>query len=628
MRGIGIKTDWARRQLIVAACVFTGVLAFGAALGQAKIVHVNGQTYGVMYPPGHGATVTPGSSIPTIGLPNQDPLTLGNGPLMLNSKLYLIYWGSSGSFAASYENPITQWAKDLAIASSTNTTEFSVTRQYTNGSGKPITAKIVFGAAVNDTRAFPALSGACRSDPSSNPCITDGQLQSEIKHEISANGWPVDPAGTPEAQYIVLTPNGVDGCIDNSPGDCTYNGGYCGYHGAITPTASTVAIYTALPYVSGCDSGQAPSGVQGNADTDGSLDTLIHEVGESATDPENGAGYTDSSGFEIGDKCDGQTASLSQFGIYGAPLGGSLSASTAFNQLINGHSYYTQTLWSNVSTKTPGGSAAVNGCAQRLGPSPSFTTPSTITTGAAASFNGSGSNTTQNGFTGSYDLAAPITAYTWNFGDGSPALTTTSAKPTHVYDKAGTYTVTLTVADSTGAANRSTRSLAVKVTGSTLVPSISGFSPSSGITGSTVTINGSNLASASKVTFNGLAATISSDAATQIKAVVPNGASTGPIKVTTAGATATSSASFTVTLSVTGFSPTSGAAGTLVTINGVGFNSGSAVKFNGATATAVNHMSSTKLTAVVPTGATTGPITVTNATAPTGTVRSANSYTV
>ena len=446
----------------------------------------------------------------------------------------------------------------------------------------------------------------------------DGQLQTEIKTEISANKWPIDAAGAPEAQYIVLSPNGVDGCIDSDPADCTYQGGYCGYHGQISPTSSTIAIYTNLPYESGCDSGQAPSGVQGNADTDGSLDTLIHEVAESATDPENGDGYTDSEGNEIGDKCDGQSVSMSQSQIYGTPLGGSVSAFTAFNQLINAHSYYTQTLWSNESTKTPGSTAAVNGCAQRLGPSPSFTAPSTITTGTAATFTG----------TGSYDLEAPITAYTWNFGDGSPALRTTSAKPTHIYDKAGTYIVTLTVADATGAANRSTQSLSVKVTGSTLVPSISGFSPASGITGSTVTITGSNLASASKVAVNGLAATISLDTATQIKAIVPNGASTGPISVTTAGGTGTSSSSFAATLSVTGFSPTSGGGGTLVTITGVGFNSSSTVKFNGTAAATVNHVSSTKLTAAVPAGATTGPITVTNTAAPTGTVRSASSYTV
>lgn len=44
----------------------------------------------------------------------------------------------------------------------------------------------------------------------------------------------------------------------------------------------------------------------------------------------------------------------------------------------------------------------------------------------------------------SSDQEGPIAAYTWNFGDGQ---TGTGVAPTHVYDAAGTYTVTLTVRD-------------------------------------------------------------------------------------------------------------------------------------------------------------------------------------
>jgi len=41
-----------------------------------------------------------------------------------------------------------------------------------------------------------------------------------------------------------------------------------------------------------------------------------------------------------------------------------------------------------------------------------------------------------------------ITAYTWNFGDGSPAQTTTAATVAHVYATAGSYSPTLSVMDS------------------------------------------------------------------------------------------------------------------------------------------------------------------------------------
>ena len=143
-----------------------------------------------------------------------------------------------------------------------------------------------------------------------------------------------------------------------------------------------------------------------------------------------------------------------------------------------------------------------------------------------------------------------------------------------------------------------------------------------------MTITGSNLAGASAVKFNGLAATVGSDAATQITATVPNGASTGTISVTTPGGTATSASSFAVTFTLSAFAPASGPTGTDVTITGTGFTSTSSVKFNGVAATVLSRTPPSKLVAVVPTSASTGKITVTNTTAPIGTVRSASSYTV
>jgi len=159
-------------------------------------------------------------------------------------------------------------------------------------------------------------------------------------------------------------------------------------------------------------------------------------------------------------------------------------------------------------------------------------------------------------------------------------------------------------------------------------PTVTSFTPTSGITGSIVTINGTGFVPGATVKFGAKAsATVTFVSGTQIKATVPNGAVTGKISVTTAAGTGTSAANFTVTLSITGFSPASGPTGTVVTINGVGFNSSSTVKINGVAASSVVHVSATQLKANVPSTATTGPITVTNTTAPTGTVRSAVNYT-
>ncbi|RYE20003.1 MAG: hypothetical protein EOP51_18770, partial [Sphingobacteriales bacterium] len=62
---------------------------------------------------------------------------------------------------------------------------------------------------------------------------------------------------------------------------------------------------------------------------------------------------------------------------------------------------------------------------------------------------------------------------------------------------------------------------------------------------------------------------------------------------------------------IAGFTPSEGPAGTLVTINGTSFTAGSSVKFGGILSTAVTFVNSTTLIAEVPSGAISGPITVT-----------------
>ena len=158
-------------------------------------------------------------------------------------------------------------------------------------------------------------------------------------------------------------------------------------------------------------------------------------------------------------------------------------------------------------------------------------------------------------------------------------------------------------------------------------PTISSFSPTSGVVGTSVTITGTNFTGATAVKFNGTSASFTVASATSVTATVPSGATTGTISVTTAGGTATSSASFTVTVAaptISSFSPTSGPVGTSVVITGTNFTGATAVKFNGTAAT-YTVGSATSVTATVPSGATTGTIAVTTAG---GTATSSASFTV
>jgi streptogramin lyase len=80
----------------------------------------------------------------------------------------------------------------------------------------------------------------------------------------------------------------------------------------------------------------------------------------------------------------------------------------------------------------------------------------------------------------------------------------------------------------------------------TVTPGIVDFTPTVGRVGTRVTITGQNLGRATKVTFNGTPAkAILSNSATEIVTIVPHGATTGRISITTEAGTATSTTTFT-----------------------------------------------------------------------------------
>lgn len=159
-------------------------------------------------------------------------------------------------------------------------------------------------------------------------------------------------------------------------------------------------------------------------------------------------------------------------------------------------------------------------------------------------------------------------------------------------------------------------------------PLITSFSPASGIAGTVVTLTGSNFSGATAVKFNGVnAASFTVVSGSQIQATVPGGASSGLISVTTPQGSGSSSTAFVVITApqIAGFSPASGAAGVQVTVTGSGFTGASAVTFNNVAAGSFTVNNDNQLQAVVPAGATTGRIRVTN---PAGTGTSASNFTV
>lgn len=153
-------------------------------------------------------------------------------------------------------------------------------------------------------------------------------------------------------------------------------------------------------------------------------------------------------------------------------------------------------------------------------------------------------------------------------------------------------------------------------------PAVSSLTPASGAIGSSVVIAGSNFTGVSAVRFaNSVAAAFTVDTPGQITATVPVGAVTGPITIIKSGCTDALSGTFTVTTpscpAVTNLAPTTGAVGSSVVLTGSNFTGTTSVTFTNSVAAVFSVDSPTQITATVPAGAVTGPISVAKSGCPT-----------
>jgi uncharacterized repeat protein (TIGR03803 family) len=149
-----------------------------------------------------------------------------------------------------------------------------------------------------------------------------------------------------------------------------------------------------------------------------------------------------------------------------------------------------------------------------------------------------------------------------------------------------------------------------------------------GFVGASVGMFGQGFTSASAVKFGGVEATkVTLSGTTYLTAVVPAGAHTGPVTVTTGATTLTSPQTFKVKPKITSFSPPSGPTGTPVTINGSGLTQATAVKFGTVKATTFTVVSDSEVTADVPSGLAPGAVTI-SITTPGGAANSPTKFTV
>jgi hypothetical protein len=162
-----------------------------------------------------------------------------------------------------------------------------------------------------------------------------------------------------------------------------------------------------------------------------------------------------------------------------------------------------------------------------------------------------------------------------------------------------------------------------------ILPTISNFSPTSGPVNTLITLNGSGLNERPGGPIisvgGGIVISFGTVLPDTVTFHVPATATSGPITVTTTNGSVTSAQIFYLPASIASFTPTIGAAGTIVTLTGNNFTNASLVTFNGITTTNFFVTNNTTLGVVAPAGVTSGIISITT---PAGTTNSAGLFYV
>ncbi len=219
--------------------------------------------------------------------------------------------------------------------------------------------------------------------------------------------------------------------------------------------------------------------------------------------------------------------------------------------------------------------------------------------------------------TGAVGAAVTITGTTFGSTQGSSTVKFSATMATATSWSATSIAVTVPSGAATGNVVVNVGGVNSNGVSFTVVPapSISVLSITTGAVGAAVTITGSNFGSTQGSGtvnfFNGILATVTSWSATSIGVTVPSGATTGNVVVFASGVNS-NGVSFTVVPapSISSLSITTGAVGAAVTLTGTNFGSTQGtVSFSG-TAASVSTWSATSIAVTVPSGATTGNVTV------------------
>jgi hypothetical protein len=421
------------------------------------------------------ATCTDPALSPDLVLPSTG-LCSHNGGVIHSNQTFALTWDQPRRYWATTRNYVEKFLRDVAADSGTLNSPYADTTQYTDGYGHAGNASVYgggcvdFGSAGGFTCKFGDTSGSgagndypangCTptglnrwyeypdgtigtdpNQPNTNDlCLTDAQIQSELAAMVPATGMlsHTKPGYTP--LVVLLTPPGVETCLNAAGTLCSANAGlsgagapaarFCSYHGQVNVNGTEVA-YVVQPWVAswhnelGCDDPgiqQIPIPVP--------VDQLASDVGQrlvsplsqghiaAITDPGLNGWFNNATGAEVNDNgC--------------IPWGNNLDSVT-----VGSGSYYLQREFNNAGAIESDPNALK--CLPNVLLAPTFVAPSAVNQGDVVQLDGS---------TTVSSLIVPKANYAWNFGDGTTAVGPSVA---HSYGTAGTYNVSLTVTDRGG----------------------------------------------------------------------------------------------------------------------------------------------------------------------------------
>jgi hypothetical protein len=180
------------------------------------------------------------------------------------ASVYVVYWDPGAWFHPEWVRNVDTFVNQLGASSGEFGTIFAALGQYRDRANVPAGYHFVFKGSYSDTAPYP--TGKCSDQEPLTvgqiTCVTDAQVREQLQSFIAGKGTPKGM----NAIYYMLTPPGVDVCLDEASTHCSdytgakggtsYKNSFCSYHGAINPDnavegdGSTI-LYATIPWSAG-----------------------------------------------------------------------------------------------------------------------------------------------------------------------------------------------------------------------------------------------------------------------------------------------------------------------------------------------------------------------------------------